>query len=149
MAASVHARKEPLRAEQTGDRTLGVVFLVFAAFFALWSLWPPQVFVSSFGPTAWMVCDGMAVLAFLFMGLGFALRAGVWLRAMGLAEGLGSIWLSPLLVQQGLQTGQLWISVLGILFAPAGVWGIWLAYRGQYYHRRWKRVVTFDQLVGR
>jgi len=80
-------------------------------------------------------------------------RAGVWLRVGSLGSGVGSLILSPLLVQQGLGFETPWQSdffvVLGILFAPAGVLNLWSAYRGGSYDFRLRRTVTYDELVGR
>ena len=90
---------------------------------------------------------------FLFQGLGIVRRAGVWLRVGSLGSGVGSLILSPLLVQQGLGFETPWQSdffvVLGILFAPAGVLNLWSAYRGGSYDFRLRRTVTYDELVGR
>jgi hypothetical protein len=151
-AAPVHVRKESARIDAYSDRTLGVIFLVFAVLSTLMSAssaWMPP---PAFG-LAWPVFMGLLAVFFLFQGLAIMRRAGLWLRVGSLGGGLGSLILSPLLVQEGLQDGTPWLSVslvvLGVVFAPVGVLGLWHAYRGGFYRRRLHRTVTFDELVGR
>ena len=150
-APPVRAVKEPPRFEAYRDRTFGVVFLVFAVFIALGSPW--MYHASIFGELAAPVFVALLVAMFLFQGLGIVRRAGVWFRVGSFWTGVGSLVLSPLFVQRGLQSETPWLSVflvtLGILFAPIGVLNLWNAYRGGTYNRRLRRTVTFDELVGR
>src|SRR5207245_9838809 len=115
--APVHTLKESARIRMYQrmyqDRNRGVAFLVIAVLFALISA-TPWGFAHILG-LAGAVFGGLLVVMFLFQGLGIVRRAGVWLR-------VGSLILSPLLVQQGLGFETPWQSdffvVLGILFAP-------------------------------
>jgi len=133
------------------DRNRGVAFLVVAVLFALISA-TPWGFAHILG-LAGGVFGGLLVVMFLFQGLGIVRRAGVSLRVGSLGSGVGSLILSPLLVQQGLGFETPWQSdffvVLGILFAPVGVLNLWRAYRGGSYDFRLRRTVTYDELVGR
>lgn len=148
MATQAPVQTASSRTNVYGDRTMGTIFLVFAVIFA------------ALGPWAFTYLWGLAGAAFavlivsmlLFQGLAMVRKSGTWLRLGSLVSCIAALVVSPLFVQEGLQSGTAWFSVfltvLGVLFAPVGVWTLLCAYWGGVYSPRLRRIVTYDERLG-